>query len=94
MAAASDEQIFDLAGAEDRIIISADTDFGTLLALRSMSKPSLIILRRSSGRSPQDQTRLLLENLPALETALGQGAVVVFEESRIRIRRLPVDESD
>lgn len=34
MSAVTDEEIFNLAGTEDRTIVSADTDFGTLLALR------------------------------------------------------------
>jgi predicted nuclease of predicted toxin-antitoxin system len=33
MAAATDEENFDLATQEDRVIVSADTDFGTLLAI-------------------------------------------------------------
>lgn len=90
MQSASDAEIFTRAASESRIIISADTDFGTLLALRQKSSLSVILFRGRSTRNPMKQLRVLLANLPNLETALEKGSIVVFDETRVRIRPLPI----
>jgi predicted nuclease of predicted toxin-antitoxin system len=90
MQASTDEEIFELAGNEDRVLVSADTDFGTILARRSSATPSVIIFRRTSGRRPEAQAEFLLERLPDIQEALDQGSVVVIEETRLRVRRLPI----
>jgi predicted nuclease of predicted toxin-antitoxin system len=94
MSAAADDDIFARATEEDRIIVSADTDFGTLLALSQRRKPSVLLLRRESDRRPEQQAALLLVNLPALEEALQRGCVAVLEGSRIRVRQLPIGNQE
>jgi predicted nuclease of predicted toxin-antitoxin system len=87
---AEDLAIFLRSAEENRILVSADTDFGTLLALRQETRPSVIIFRRTSERRPKRQVTLLLSNLPALEAPLQEGAVIILEQTRIRIRPLPI----
>lgn len=92
--AASDSVIFDLARAQDRIVLSEDTDFGTLLAIRVTPKPSVVLFRGVSDRNPDNLLSLFRANLAAMEADLENGAVVIIEATRIRVRRLPIYGGD
>lgn len=90
MAAAADEAIFDRAAQANRVVVSADTDFGTLIALRKEKRPSVILFRHGSQHRPAAQAALLKANLPQLDAALEAGSIVVIEPDRIRVRALPL----
>lgn len=88
--AASDIVIFERALVEDRTIVSADTDFGSLLIARQDRKPSVILFRGATPRSPDAQAIMLLANLSRFEASLTDGAIVVLEPHRVRVRPLPI----
>lgn len=70
--------------------MSADTDFVTLLAARATSRPSVVLWRCTHDRRAGSVVALLLANLTSIEEALAEGAIVVFQEERLRVRRLPL----
>jgi len=90
LAAADDVTIFERADHEERVIVSADTDFGTILAMRNTARPSVILFRGATPRSPIGQVNLLLANLGEITPSIELGAVVVLEPRRIRVRTLPI----
>ncbi len=90
MQAASDLDILQRARAESRAVISADTDFGTLLAFEPAVSPSIILLRRKDNRT-ETLVAVLLANLPALLEDLQAGSMVVIDDRRVRVHRLPMN---
>lgn len=85
---ATDRAVMAAAVAERRILLSADTDFGELLATSRDGTPSVVLFR---GRATAaDRVRVLLDNLDQVADDLLAGAVVVIGKERIRIRRLPI----
>jgi predicted nuclease of predicted toxin-antitoxin system len=87
---APDLEIFDKALVEGLTLVSADTDFAALLALRHEEKPSVVLFRRGVERHPDRQVEILLRNLENLRSAIEKGCVAVIEEDRIRVRYLPI----
>ena len=91
MAKSKDRDIFDYAEKNDMIILSADLDFGTILANTHSRKPSVIIFRLRNP-SPEHVNSLLFSNLSSIEEEIMNGTIVIIEDSEIRIRKLPIGE--
>lgn len=89
MQRASDEEIFQVAAREDRIIISADTDFGFILSQWKQEKPSVILLRGFPSFF-EKQLKALQIVIGRYELELREGCILVVERKGVRIRRLPL----
>lgn len=87
---ASDEEILMRAGDDERVVLSADSDFGTLLAVGRLSKPSFVLLRSADHLTPRQQADLVLAHLPQVGEDLAAGAIVSVAHLRVRVRSLPV----
>ena len=85
-------EIFKKAINEDRVVITFDLDFAEIAALTEGKKASVILFRLRNTRAPHVIERLstVLEDS---SEALEKGAVVVVEESRHRVRFLPIGET-
>jgi predicted nuclease of predicted toxin-antitoxin system len=86
---ADDETIVARAADEQRVVLTQDLDFSTIVALAGGKTPSLITLRLSSSRV--EYVNALLKNaLPTLEADVLTGMIVTIEDNRIRRRSLPI----
>jgi predicted nuclease of predicted toxin-antitoxin system len=89
---ASDGEIFDRAATELRVVVSADTDFGTLLTLRQAVRPSVVLFRGPTSRGPQAIAGRLVAELPVTAAALEAGCILTIEPGRCRVRLLPIGQ--
>jgi len=87
---AQDSAVMRAAADADRVLLSADTDFGELLALGRHPGPSVILYRRGP-RQAEAQLRVLQDALPTVSDSLAVGAVVILAGDHVRVRMLPID---
>ena len=90
LSTAADRSIAELAVAEARVVVSADTDFGMLLATSGAERPSVLLVRLRAPRPAEALAAVIVANLDEVSDDLEAGAIVVLEDERVRIRRLPL----
>ena len=85
-----DPLILGAAADDARTIVTADTDFGALLATRGTSSPSVVMLRSSDHLTPDEQAQLIVTVTTRVGGELEDGAIASVTPQRIRLRSLPI----
>ncbi|MGC3990095.1 MAG: DUF5615 family PIN-like protein [Chthoniobacteraceae bacterium] len=86
---AADEEILARAYNEDRVVVTLDADFHTLLAFSHAPKPSVVRIRIEGLRSERFCS-LLEKVVDECRDDLKAGALLSVQEHQIRIRKLPL----
>ena len=93
MSRATDRQILEYARDEQRIVITLDSDFHAILAVENLDSPSVVRIRKEGLRGPE-----LAELVEKIWLRIGQqlenGAMATITEKAMRIRKIPLHESD
>lgn len=87
---ASDEQIIRHAVDRGFVVVTADSDFAMILALRGAVSPSVVQLRYVAEFGVEAHTALLVANLPGVENRLTAGAIASLSPGRLSVRELPI----
>ncbi len=86
---ATDRAIMDWATANGWVVFTHDLDLGTLLANTSAQGPSVIQVR-THDVMPRTLLPTLARVLRQHQTALESGALITLDETRARVRILPI----
>lgn len=87
---ASDDEIIGWAAEHDRVVVTSDLDFGSILATSARHKPSVIQLRQ--GRhDPGSMGLTLLAAIDATADDLRKGAILTVGPGRHRVRLLSLN---
>ena len=90
---ATDRQILEYARDEQRIVITLDCDFHAILAVENLDSPSVVRIRQEGLRGP-DLTELIEKIWIRIGEQLKNGAMATITEKTMRIRKIPLHESD
>lgn len=82
-----DEELLARAGAEQRVLVTQDKDFGELAFRAELPALCGVVLFRLAGAGPDEDVRHMLAVLQS--DAPWAGHFVVVTPSRIRVRELP-----
>lgn len=79
---------FDVVHAANLHLLG-EVDDHVLLAKSGDILLSVVLLRRA-GKTPEEQSSVLVRNLPSVEPELKDGVFATIKDDRIRVRTLPL----
>jgi len=85
----TDLAIFQKAATEHRILLTFDLDFGEIAALSGIEPVTVILFRLANTRTENVRSRLEAV-LREVRDSLAEAAVITVEDTRHRVRRLPI----
>jgi predicted nuclease of predicted toxin-antitoxin system len=86
---ASDNEIMSWALMNDYVVFTHDLDFSAILATTHAQGPSVIQIR-AQDIMPANLEQYLVSALKQFEQSLEEGALVVVDQRRARVRVLPL----
>ena len=89
---ATDSELMEWAREHGRVVLTHDLDFGAMLAATQATSPSVAQIRTQDVR-PESLAPLLILVLRRYENELTEGALLIADRSRSRVRILPLNKS-
>ncbi len=88
-----DPAILTKSKQEQRVLLTHDLDFGELVAASGAQLPTVITFRLRNMQ-PDNVNRHLQAVIKEHQDALNQGAIATVTEGRVRVRPLPIEDTD
>ena len=89
MATSTDADIINRALDDDRIVVTLDSDFHTILAAHESLEPSVIRIR-IEGLKAKDLSKIIQNVLLSVSEEIKEGAAISVNDKGIRIHKLPL----
>lgn len=90
---APDTEVMEWARRNNCVVFTHDLDFGTLLYVTKAVAPSVIQLRCEDIR-PRSVGEIVLKALKKAQKEIGQGALIIIDPRKSRIRLLPLKKEN
>jgi predicted nuclease of predicted toxin-antitoxin system len=88
---ATDAELLDWAAATGHIVLTADLDFGAILAATRGSRPSVVQVR-SDILMPASIGDTVVRTLRQAQRQLAEGALISVDAAHARLRILPMND--